>query len=198
MFPDLSCLLLILRQNGFFRNLGNNKQPQLESALAWIWSMNLWTWSRLVCLHLENPFKGVCLDYVPCDVFASCKVWFEVVGTRLWTNPWESQSWKEPKKVLFLSPCIQGEEFANHSRQTVADPVFVTHPRVGVLIVPKGLFEKKAPNIPVLPSNLKLIQCEQWWERYPVCFLGGWWCEGVYLWRFKIWKICSCSYHSDI
>lgn len=67
MVPALSCLLLILKQNGFFRNLGNNKQPHLQSTLAWICSMNLWIWSCLVCLRSQGSFQG--------RLFGLCAPW---------------------------------------------------------------------------------------------------------------------------
>ena len=57
-------------------------------------------------------------------------------------------------------PCIQREEVADQSRKTVADTVFVIHPRAGVPIVPKALFEKKAPNTPVLMLCSKT--CATW------------------------------------
>lgn len=138
------------------------------------------------------------LDYVPHDVFASCKVWFKVVGTRLWTNPWELQSWKEPQKVLFLSPYIQGGKSAHDLRRVVVDLVFMTHPRVGVLIVPKWLFERKALNSLVFYYILELKKCEQWLGEIASPFFGWLMVWGVCLWHFKIWKIFLCPYHSYV
>lgn len=169
-------LIINTKTKWFFWNLGN-KQLHLESTLAWIWSTNLWLWSLFLCLRSWRFFQER-LDYISHDVFASCKVWFEVAGTRLWTKPRASEL-ERTSTVPFLSHCIQGGESATHSRQAATDPIFVRHSRVGVLMVPKCCCRRKDPTFLFSCHVLRLMKCEQWWEREPFCFLGTYWYVGI-------------------
>lgn len=158
-------LIINTKENGFFRNLGNNKQPHLESTLAWIWSMNLWMWSCLVCLRSWGSFQG--------RLFGLCTPWCVCLLQSLFWSSGDKTANKSlritelertSKRFLFLRPHIQGGEFVSHSRQAVTDPVFVTHPGVDVLIVPKWL-RKMGPKFRSSYPMLKLTKCQQWWER---------------------------------
>lgn len=87
----------------------------------------------LCAQNLEDPSKRDCLDYLPSDVFASCKTF---VCSSCEQSP-ESQSWQEFQEVSFLCPGIQGAEMTNPSAWVIADPIFVRHSGVEVLIVPR-------------------------------------------------------------
>lgn len=160
MFPDSSCLLLIIRQHGFLRNLGSDKQPHSESTWAWP-GHELWPWSWLVCVRSRGSFRG--------REFASCKVWFKVVGTRLWTSPGDHRP-GESRQGPPLSPMAKEENlhiwFLWHIQGWES------------WSCPRGHLRRK-PNICVSCHVENLRNVSNDWERCAAWSWSSWWCQGV-------------------
>lgn len=152
--------------------------------------MNLWTWSCLVCLRTRILSRGG-LNCVPRDVFASRKVWFEVVETRLWTSPRESQSSREPPKVLLLSAHIQGGVYTSFETGGCCSGFCDTSERGCPDCAQVAIWEE-SPTF--LFSIIFSKKCEQWLREMFRLFLGWLLAWGRCLWHFKIGRIFPCLY----